>query len=327
MKNIFETRFAGLNLSCPIIVGSSGLTNSVEKNKELEKAGAGAIILKSLFEEQIEMQSDSILDANNTFPEAEEYIHHYIKSNQISEYLTLIQESKRHCRIPIIASVNCYKEDAWIDFAHQIEMAGADAIELNIFALNTERNYDRDFLEKMYIRIVKKVKETVNIPIIVKMGKYFSHIVDLVDQLNAAGAAGVVMFNRFYQPDIDINKLQIVSGQVFSSHNDMADTLRWTGIVSGKLPNVPVASSTGIHDWEDIVKCILAGASAVEICSTVYQHGSEIIAAMKRSMDEWMTGMNFHSIQEFKGKLNYAQVVDPSLYERFQFMKYFSNRD
>jgi dihydroorotate dehydrogenase (fumarate) len=326
MGNTFETRFAGLNLKSPIIIGSSGLTNSAEKNRDLERAGAGAVVLKSLFEEQITLKSDSML-RNTDYPEADDYIRNYVKSNEISDYINLIQESKQQCSIPVIASINCYQSDSWVDFAHQIEMAGADAIELNLFALNTEINADAGLLEKRYIHILDKVKERVNIPVIVKMGKMFSHIVDMVNRIYAHGASGVVLFNRFYQPDIDINKLQIVSGQVFSSHTDIAETLRWTGIVSGRIPQIPIASSTGIRDWEDVVKCILAGASVVEICSAVYQHGNEIISQMIRSMEEWMISMNFKGINDFRGKRNYANIPDPTLYERIQFMKYFSNRD
>jgi dihydroorotate dehydrogenase (fumarate) len=179
----------------------------------------------------------------------------------------------------------------------------------------------------MYVRITQKVKETVHIPVIIKIGKYFSHIVNLVNRLDAAGADGFVLFNRYYQPDIDINKLQMTSGNVFSSSVDIGEILRWTGIITGKLPQISVATSTGVHDWEDIIKCILSGASAVQVCSALYQNGNEIIAAMKRSIEEWMHGMNFQFINDFKGILNYAQYENPSLYERFQFMKYFSNRD
>lgn len=326
MGNAFETKFAGLNLKSPIIIGSSGLTNSAEKNKELERSGAGAVVLKSLFEEQITMQSDWMLE-NSSYPEANDYIRNYVKSNEIADYIKLIQESKQQCSIPVIASINCYKPDSWVDFAHQIEMAGADAIELNVFAFNTEINTGLDFLEDTYTRILDKVREKVNIPVIIKMSRMFSNIVEMVNRLYAHGASGVVLFNRFYQPDIDINKLQMVSGQVFSSHMDIAETLRWTGIISGRVPQIPIASSTGIQDWEDVVKCILAGASAVEVCSTVYQHGHEIISQMKRSMEEWMHSINYKTIDDFRGKLNYAGIPDPSLYERVQFMKYFSNRD
>jgi dihydroorotate dehydrogenase (fumarate) len=324
MDNMFKTRFAGLNLRNPIIIASSGLTNSAEKNKELEKAGAGAVVLESLFEEQIEIQTNK---DTSLYSEVGDYTLNSLKSAHIADYLKLIQESKKLCHIPIIASINCYRDDTWIDFVRQIEMAGADAVELNIFALNTADYEIGDCLENTYLRISKRVKESVNIPVIVKMSKYFSHIVNLTSDLQTAGVDGVVLFSRFYQPDIDINKLQINSGYVFSSQMEIGETLRWTAIASGKLKDVSLASCTGIHDWEDIVKCILCGASAVEICSTVYQHGNEIISAIQRSMEDWMNTMNFHSIEDFKGRLNFARVKDPSLYERVQFMKYFSNRD
>jgi dihydroorotate dehydrogenase (fumarate) len=306
MTNIFETTFAGLNLPNPIVIASSGLTDTVNKNKELEKAGAGALVLKSLFEEQI----------TGVLP-----------GNEINDYLNLIQGTKEHCCIPVIASISCYNDDFGMDFIHQIEMAGADAIEVNIFALNTELSQKPDTQEEMYFRIIQKLKEKVNLPVIVKMGKYFSHLVHLADRLHHTGVAGIVLFNRFYPPDIDVNKLQMTSGHVFSSSSEISDTLHWTGIISGRLPEISIASATGIHDWEDIIKCILSGASAVQICSTLYQNGNEIIAAMKRSMEEWMTGLNFHSINEFKGKLNYASIENPTQYERTQFLKYFSNRD
>jgi dihydroorotate dehydrogenase (fumarate) len=325
MINNFEIKFAGLNFTNPLIIGSSGLTNTAEKNKELEKAGAGAIVLQSLFEEQIEIQTDK--NDTSAFSKNNESVHAVKKSVQISDYLQLIQESKKQCHIPIIASIICHKPGDWIDFVRQIEMAGADAIELNIFALCTENNDSKYPLETIYLQITQKVKALVSIPVIVKMSKYFSHIVQLAADLQAAGADGIVLFSRFYHPDIDIHKLQINSGDVFSSNTDIADTLRWTPIVNGKHPDLPIASCTGIHDWEDVIKCILCGASAVEICSTVYQHGNEIISAIKRGMEEWMTAMSFHSIREFKGKLNITCMEDPSLYERIQFRKYFSERD
>ena len=323
--NFFETRFAGLNLPNPIIIASSGLTSSAEKNKELEKAGAGAIVLQSIFEEQIEIQTNT--SGQIIVPENGEINRNIENGAQITDYLKLIQETKKQCRIPVIASIICHKVGNWINFVRQIEMAGADAIELNIFALCTENQGYDNSLEQIYLKITEKVKSLISMPIIVKISKYFSHILQLVADLQTAGANGVVLFSRFYQPDIDIHKLQIHSGDVFSSSTDIADSLRWTPIVSNKLPNLSIASCTGIHDWEGIVKCILSGASAVEICSTVYQHGNEIISVMKRGMEEWMNIMKFRSIGDFKGKLNTVCLTDPSLHERNQFRKYFSDRD
>lgn len=321
-----KTQYAGLTLRNPIIVGSSGLTNNAERNKEFEKAGAGAIVLKSLFEEQIEMQSD-VLMQDSDYPEAADYIRGYVKANQVNDYLDLIKKTKAVCSIPIIASINCYKADAWIEFAHQIELAGADALELNVFFMETEPTYNSEEIHNTYISIIRKVKETVSIPVIMKIGKTFSNIPALVNTLKANGANGVVLFNRYYQPDIDINSMQIVSGNVFSNHSDLSDTIRWTAIVSGKVPGISIASSTGIHDWEDVIKCLLAGASAVQMCSAVYTHGAEIISQVLTCIEEWMHQTHHQSVSQFCGKLNYANIPNPAMYERSQFMKYFSNRD
>lgn len=321
-----KTQYAGLTLRNPLIVGSSGLTNNAERNKEYEKAGAGAIVLKSLFEEQIEMQSETLMQ-DSDYPEAADYIRGYVKANQVNDYLSLIKKTKELCTIPVIASINCYKADAWIDFAHQIELAGADALELNVFFMQTDLLYDGDEIRDLYVNIIRRVKETVSIPVIMKIGKAFNNIPALVQTLRINGADGVVLFNRFYQPDIDINNMQIVSGNVFSNHSDLSDTIRWTAIVSGKIPEIDIACSTGVHDWEDVIKCLLAGATAVQMCSAIYTHGAEIISQVLTCVEEWMHQAHFRSIDEFRGKLNYANIPNPSLYERSQFMKYFSNRD
>ena len=321
-----KTQYAGLTLRNPIIVGSSGLTNKAERNRDFEKAGAGAIVLKSLFEEQIEMQSEALMQ-DSDYPEAADYIRGYVKANQVNDYLELIKKSKELCTIPIIASINCYKADAWIDFARQIELAGADALELNVFFMETELTEDLESIRDTYVSIIRKVKETVSIPVIMKIGKNYSNIPSLVNLLKVNGADGVVLFNRFYQPDIDINNMQIVSGNVFSNHSDLSDTIRWTAIVSGKIPGISIASSTGVHDWEDVVKCLLAGASAVQMCSAVYTHGAEIISQVLTCVEEWMHQAHYQFLSQFQGKLNHANIPNPAMYERSQFMKYFSNRD
>ncbi|MDO4756192.1 MAG: diguanylate cyclase, partial [Parabacteroides sp.] len=201
MANI-QTKYAGLTLRNPIIIGSSGLTNNAEQNKKLEDAGAGAIVLKSLFEEQIELQTNA-LQQDSDYPEATDYIYNYVKANQINSYLELIQKSKELCTIPIIASINCYKSDAWIEFARQIQSAGADALELNVFFLETDLTYDYQQTQDLYIKLIRKVKETISIPVMVKISKMNGNIPALVHTLTINGADGVVLFNRFYQPDID----------------------------------------------------------------------------------------------------------------------------
>lgn len=321
-----KTQYAGLTLRNPLIIGSSGLTNNPERNKDFEKAGASAIVLKSLFEEQIEMQSDALMQ-DSDYPEAADYIRGYVRSNQVNDYLELIKKTKALCTIPIIASINCYKADAWIDFARQIELAGADALELNVFFMETNLTYNSDEMRDLYVNIIRRVKEIISIPIVIKIGKMVGNIPALVHTLKVNGANGVVLFNRFYQPDIDINSMQIVSGNVFSNHSDLSDTIRWTGIVSGKIPGISIASSTGVHDWEDVIKCLLAGASAVQMCSAIYTHGSEIISQVLTCVEEWMHQAHYQSLSQFQGKLNYNNIPNPAMYERSQFMKYFANRD
>ena len=320
-----KTSYAGLTLKNPLIVGSSGLTNTVEKNVLLEKAGAGAIVLKSLFEEQMELMADSI--PNMEYPGAAEYIDQYIHSNGVTEHLELIKATKKACSIPIIASINCYKKDTWIDFAQQIEACGADAIELNLFRLFTDLNGSQNDLEELYIEVLQSLRKKVSLPIIVKCAKYFSNIPLLTDKLTACGANGIVLFNRFYQPDIDIHSLQVTSGDIFSSSSDLCDTLRWCSIVSAKLPQISLAASSGVNCWEDIVKCILAGASAVYLCSALYRNGNGFINNALNNILKWMDDLSVNDIREYRGRLNYTDVTDRSVFERIQFMRYYSSKD
>lgn len=318
-----STEYAGLKLRNPLIAASSGLTNSIKKIKELEKAGVGAIVLKSLFEEQIDSHSEK-LNLSSDYPEASDYINAYVEMNHVEKYLDLIREAKSSCSIPIIASINCYKVARWIDFAKSIEEAGADALELNIFLINTGQYGDR-YLEESYIKIVREIKKVVSIPIIIKMARTVSNLPGLVEKLEALGVSAVVLFNRFYQLDIDINAMEIVSGPVFSHPEDFSETLRWTAITSGYVPNFNIACSYGVHKWEDIIKGLLAGATAMQLCSVLYEKGLAVVPEMITCLEEWMTQNNYSSIKEFRGKLSYSNIPDPALYERAQFMKYFSN--
>jgi dihydroorotate dehydrogenase (fumarate) len=319
-----ETTYLGLKLKNPIIISSCGLTNSVEKNIELEKAGAGAIVLKSLFEEQIMMNSERLLE-HGDYTEAFDYIKNYVHSHNLTDYLDLVRESKKKCNIPIIASINCSRKGEWAHFAHQIELAGADAIELNIFLLNTDKFLDSNTFEQSYVEIVKSVKDVVNIPICVKIGQQFTGLVGLTEKLFAVGAQSVILFNRFYQPDINLKTLEIKQGQTFSTPSDFSNTLRWTSIITGMVKHAHIVASTGIHDWENAVKAILVGAQVVEICSTIYKHGNGVISEMNTCIDSWMEQHGYLNLEEFRGKLNYSNSTDRTIYERFQFMKYYSD--
>lgn len=319
----------GLSLKNPFIAGSSGLTNSVKLIKQLEEAGVGAVVLKSLFEEQITLSVNNMItsyDQNTGYPEAEDYIRNYTKINTVQQYLDFIKDVKEAVQIPVIASINCTSANDWTDFAIEIEKAGADALELNIFELPIDRNISADSYDKKYYDILRMVKRKVKIPIAVKIGDGFSNLVRVVDQLVANGASSVVLFNKFYNPDFNLDTLEFTSSEVMSSPADLNRCLRWTGIVKGKLPKVQIAASTGIHNGAGAVKQILAGAQVVQLCSTLYLNGFGVVGEIESFMNDFMNKWSFASVDEFRGRLSYNNIESPALYERSQFIKYFSNR-
>jgi dihydroorotate dehydrogenase (fumarate) len=325
MTNL-ETTYLGLKLKNPIVVGSSGLTNSVEKIKKLHQAGAGAVVLKSLFEEQINHDVNRTIyqGAGMDYPEALDYIKTYSRNNSVTEYLTLIKEAKAAVDIPVIASINCYSSDEWIDFAKQIEKAGADALELNLFVVNSDKNSSSVDYEDMYFKVAQEVSQVVSIPVAMKLGLYFSNLVAVVDKLSVSGVKGVVLFNRFYEPDIDINNLTLTAADVFSSPSDIRRSLRWVAIVSDKISHMDVAASTGVHDGDAVIKQLLAGACSVQVCSAVYKQGPEIVTRMLEKLESWMKEKKYEKIEQFKGLMSYGKMKNPAVYERAQFMKYFS---
>ena len=323
--NNLQTTFAGLVLKSPVIVSSSGLTDSAEKNRKLEQEGAGAIVLKSLFEEQIRMEAEELKDTSY-FPEGNDYLEKYVRAHKLAEYLSLVKESKAACTIPVIASINCYTDAEWIDFAQQIEAAGADALEVNILALPSDVHYTYGQFEQRHIDILRHLKKTVKIPVIMKLGQNLTNPVALIDQLHANGAAAVVLFNRFYQPDIDIEGMTHKSGNVFSHPADIATPLRWIGIASAAVSQIDYAASGGVSTPEAVVKVLLAGASAAEVCSAIYQHSASFIGEANTFLQQWMERKGFERISQFKGKLNAKDVKGISLFERTQFLKNFSTR-
>ncbi|MCF8360183.1 MAG: dihydroorotate dehydrogenase-like protein [Prolixibacteraceae bacterium] len=324
-----KTNYMGLKLKSPIIAGSSGLTNSVKQIKQLEEAGVGAVVLKSLFEEQIMLEVNDVVsqsETNTAYPEAEDYIRNYTKINSVQKYMALISEAKTAVDIPVIASINCVSAKDWTDYATEIEEAGADGIELNIFNLPTNRNKTPEVYEQKYYEILKAVKAKTKLPLAVKISPYFSNMVRFVDQLFAHGASAVVMFNRFYEPDFDLDKLDFTSSEVMSSPADLNRVLRWTGIVKGSLPKAQLAASTGIHDGAAVIKQLLAGAQVTQLCSTLYLNGFDVVKQIEDDLKAFMQKWRFQSVDEFRGRLSYSNIGSPEVYERAQFMKYFSNR-
>ena len=320
-----KTTFAGLELKNPFIVSSSGLTDSVEKNKQLEQAGAAAVVLKSLFEEQIMWQSAHHSSASD-YPEAEDYLQGYLRAHYLEEYTKLVRDTKRACTIPVIASINCYTDEEWEEFASVLEQAGADAIELNLMAVQSSLNYQYGAFEQRHIDILKHVKSRVRVPLIVKLGANLTNPVKLIEQLYVNGAAAVVLFNRFYHTDIDIEKMEYTAGHVLSHESELANSLRWIGVASASVKQIDYAASGGVVDGASIVKCLLVGASAGEVCSVLYEKGNGVIKTMLSQMDEWMTRRGYESVGQFQGLMRARDPERVNVFERTQFLKYFCEK-
>ncbi len=321
-----STTYLGKELKNPIIVGSSELCDSPEKVKKLAENGAGAVVLKSLFEEQIMMEVDAqrVNNMYGSYDEVENYVSFYTRKHNLDEYLSLIEESKKAVDIPVFASINCVSNGEWVEFARQIEHAGADGLELNMFIMPNDENTGGSEIEQIYFEILEHVKKEVDMPISMKVSSYFSGMAKMLVDLSKTNLAALVLFNHFYQPDINIEKEEITTGDIFTQPRDIANTLRWVGILSHKV-ECNLAASTGVHNGHDVVKALLAGADAAQIASTLYKNKPKHIQNMLEQMEDWMKKKGYNSIADFKGKLNQANVKRPMMYERAQFMKYYSN--
>jgi dihydroorotate dehydrogenase (fumarate) len=324
MSNL-AVSYLGLDLKNPLIVGSSGLTDSSEKVVKLAENGAGAIVLKSLFEEQIKHDAGSLLHEGQ-YPEAEDYVFTYVRNNSVDNYLKLITESKEKTHVPIIASVNCISAGEWISFAKLAEEAGADALELNVYFLPLRDSQPAEKFEKIYYDLLSAVKKETNLPVAVKIGQNFTNLPGFVANLYNYGAGSVVLFNRFYAPDINISKLDFTPADVLSSPQEIRNSLRWVGIISGLVKQIEICASTGIHDSEAVIKQLLAGAKTVQVCSALYKNSPEYLKSMLDGLESWMGKNTFENIKDFRGRLNYSHIKDPSVFERSQFMRYYSDR-
>jgi dihydroorotate dehydrogenase (fumarate) len=320
-----STKYLGMTLKNPIIAGSSGLTNSVQNIRDFEANGAAAVVLKSIFEEEIAFEYEDILkeaSAEGVNLDQFDYYDFHIKGEKLDKYTTLIEESKKSVSIPVIASINCVYSHEWTSFAKQLQTAGADALELNMFFLPSEFGRTTEEKEKAYFQIIEKIQKEVTIPIALKISYYFSNLGPMIQKLSETGIGGLVLFNRFYSPDFDIDKMEIVSSNVFSAPSDLPISLRWIAIMAERV-SCDLAASTGVHDGVALIKQILAGANAVQVASTVYKNGKGQIGEMLKTLEAWMEKKGFSSLSDFRGKMSQAKSSNPAAYERVQFMKYF----
>ena len=316
------TKYLGMDLKNPVIVSSSNLTASADKIVDCEKAGAGAVVLKSLFEEQIQADTAKMMDNidETQVSESFDYLTKTGNYHYIDEYLTLLEEAKSRVSIPVIASINCVSSGSWIDYAERLERLGADALELNVFVLPADVTKPGEDIEKVYIDVCRKVKKKIKIPFSLKIGPHFSGLANMIRTLADEGTAGFVLFNRFYQPDVDIESLKIVPAKILSAPPEMALSLRWIALLSGEI-EADFAAATGIHDGKSVVKQLLVGARAVQLCSILYQNGIDYIQTILKVVTEWMDRHNFASIDDFLGILCREESDNPEAYERAQYVK------
>lgn len=318
------TTYMGLELKNPIIVSSSKLTGDIDTIKKLENAGAGAIVLKSVFEEQIRAEAEStVKHANHMyywFPEAKEHILDLSIDAKLDRYLKFLTQAKKESSIPIIASVNCSSPDIWPKFASAIQEAGADAIELNIGIFPFNDEISGSDIEDIYVKILKEVNKNVTIPVSIKLGSYFTNLYSIATRLVESGVDALVLFNRYYRPDIDIETLKVVDDIKYSSPEELNVSLRWIALMRGNKLGCQLAAATGIHDHEGVIKQILSGADAVQVCSTLYINGLDQINIMLDGLKSWMTEHKFSSLDEFRGKC-IDEKTSLASFERIQFIK------
>ena len=327
MANL-ATQFFGLELKSPVIAASSSMTGDLEQIKKLAAAGVGAIVLKSLFEEEIDAQLQHELTARKALepdPEYLDYFDYIIKDENLKDYTELIKKAKQETDVPIVASINCITTADWVLYAGKLQEAGADALELNLFSIPADIEKSRRVTEQFYFDTIRKVMEVVSIPVSIKISHYFSNLAHVIKDLSETGVAGITIFNRFYSPDIDIQHEKLISADVLSNPGEYLLPLRWTGIMSQKVA-CPLAATTGIHTAETAIKLLLAGASAVQIASVLYSGGVGVVYEMNQQIEDWMDSKGYESIADFKGKLAIEQK-HAAIYERAQFMKYFGGKE
>jgi len=316
-----STRYMGLKLSSPLVVASSSLSNKVENFQAAEASGAGAIVLRSLFEEQIEAAESELEEAARFQSDANPEARSYLPPQRIGprEYLRLLDKAKKTVRIPIIASLNCAASGSWSEYAKQLADAGADALEVNIYAVGADPAVSGEEMERQYLDVVASVRNAVTLPVALKVSPFFTSFANMAKRFDDAGVSALVLFNRFLQPDIDLDRLALHSSMQLSQSWEMLLPLRWTAILYGRV-KADLAASTGVHDGAGVVKMILAGSTVVQLAATLLRNGISHLAALRSDLDEWMERGRYSSLDDFRGTLSQREAKDPRAFERAQYV-------
>jgi dihydroorotate dehydrogenase (fumarate) len=319
------TEYLGFKLRSPLVVSACPMSEDIDNLKRMEDAGAAAVVLYSLFEEQLrqdrlelnenlEQGTGSFAEALTYFPEPADF------RLGPEEYLKHIAAAKKSTRIPIIASLNGSSEGGWTDYSRKIEQAGADAIELNIYYIPTDMNLTGTEVEMTYLDILRAVRANVKIPVAVKLSPFFSNFANMARRLDQAGANGLVLFNRFYQPDIELESLEVKPNILLSTPMAMRLPLRWIALLHNRL-RASLAATSGIHRASDVLKMLMAGADVTLLCSTIIRHGIPQIAVIERDLVAWLTEHDYESVRQLKGSLSQSKCAEPAAFERAQYMK------
>jgi len=319
-----NSNYLGFQLKSPLVVAASPLSHKVETIRALEDAGAGAVVMYSLFEEQIIHEGDVIDNYINRTSELSSEAQSYFLPESLKasgeDYLEQIQKLKKAVEMPVIASLNGASTGGWINYAKKMEQAGADALELNIYYVPTETDLPGSELEDSYVDLVSDVRREIHIPLAVKLSPYFTSMPNITHRLVKAGANGLVLFNRFYQPDLDVEALEVVPHLVFSTSEEMRLPMRWVAILRGNI-NADIALTSGVRTSTDMVKAIMAGANVVMLASELLAKGPERAREMLSEMEKWMEEYEYTSVQQMTGCMSQKSVANPAAYERANYMK------
>lgn len=325
------TSYLGLALKNPVVASASPISKKLDGIRKLEDAGAAAVVMYSLFEEQIVHESlalDHFLNrGTDTYAESLTYfpdLQHYNVGPE--EYLELIRKAKKAVNIPVIGSLNGVSTGGWIDYAKRIEEAGADALELNVYYVATDINLTSQELEQNYVDLVKDVRSQVKIPLAVKLSPFFTALPNMANRLVQAGVNGLVLFNRFMQPDLDIETLEVTPNLILSNSNELRMPLRWVAILYGRI-QADMALTTGVHTAQDVLKSVMAGASVTMLASALLTHGVKHVSDILNDMQMWMQTFEYESVQQMKGSMSQRAVAEPAAFERANYMKALTSFD
>ncbi len=324
-----STKYLGMDLRNPLVVSASPLSKEIANLRHMEDAGAAAIVLYSLFEEQINIESNELdrylwdgsdvsAESTSMFPDLANY------NIGPDAYLEHIRQAKQAVSIPIIASLNGVSRGGWVSYAREAEQAGADAIELNVYFVAADPRSTADDVEKLYIDLVTEVRRTVSIPVAVKVGPYFSSFANMALRLEAAGANAIVIFNRFYQPDFDLDALEVKPSLTLSHSDELLLRLHWTAILHGHL-HADIAVTGGVHTVEDVVKSIMAGAKVTMLASALLQNGIGYLRPLRNQLESWLELHEYESIKQMQGSMSQKNVPNPKAFQRANYMKVLSS--